>query len=128
MTTASAPPVSTRWLRADILAASVGTNLLAMALPIVILQVYDRILPNLAVDTFAALAIELAKRIFGLYLAAATDVHGIVAYGSFTTVILLVLWAYYSSIVFLLGGVVAETWAERGEIIRTTGTFEVAKS
>jgi membrane protein len=79
-------------------------------------------------STFAALAIELAKRIFGLYLAAATDVHGIVAYGSFTTVILLVLWAYYSSIVFLLGGVVAETWAERGEIIRTTGTFEVPQS
>lgn len=77
--------------------------------------------------TFAALAIELAKRIFGLYLAAASGVHGISAYGSFTAVILLVLWAYYSSIVFLLGGVVAETWAER-DILRTTGSFEVVKS
>jgi membrane protein len=78
-------------------------------------------------SSFAALAIELAKRIFGLYLAAATDVHGVGAYGSLSTVILLVLWAYYSSIVFLLGGVVAETWAER-DLIRNTGSFEVVKA
>ena len=78
-------------------------------------------------SSFAALAIELAKRIFGLYLAAATDVHGVGAYGSLSTVILLVLWSYYSSIVFLLGGVVAETWAER-DLIRNTGSFEVVKA
>ena len=73
---------------------------------------------------FAALAIELAKRIFGLYLAAASNVHGISAYGSFTSVALLVLWVYYSSIVFLLGGVVAETAAER-KLLRDTGTHAI---
>jgi membrane protein len=79
-----------------------------------------------AAAVFAALAIELAKRIFGLYLAAASNVHGIRAYGSFTSVALLVLWVYYSSIVFLLGGVVAETAAER-KILRDTDTHAIPK-
>lgn len=71
--------------------------------------------------TFTALGVELAKRLFSLYLATASGVHGFSAWGSLTTVSLLVLWAYYSSLVFLLGGVVAETWAERG-VLRTGGT------
>jgi membrane protein len=60
--------------------------------------------------TFTAFAFELAKRLFGLYLA------GIVTNSQFTldanlgAVILFVLWVWYTSIVFLLGGVVAETW------------------
>jgi len=62
---------------------------------------------------FAALAVELAKRLFGLYLVAASGVHRVAAWGSFNSVALFVLWAYYSALVFLLGGVVAETWAER---------------
>jgi len=43
------------WWRADVLVASLGVNLLSLALPIVILQVYDRILPNQAMDTFTIL-------------------------------------------------------------------------
>ncbi|MEO6066947.1 MAG: YhjD/YihY/BrkB family envelope integrity protein [Gemmatimonadales bacterium] len=66
--------------------------------------------------TFAALGVELAKRLFALYLASSSGFHVISTVGSFTTVILLVLWAYYSSVVFLLGGVVAETWAERQQL------------
>jgi ATP-binding cassette subfamily C protein LapB len=41
------------WRRADVLFASVVLNLTSLALPLVILQVYDRILPNNALDTFA---------------------------------------------------------------------------
>lgn len=41
------------WCRADVLLASVVLNITALALPLVILQVYDRILPNNAVDTFS---------------------------------------------------------------------------
>ena len=67
--------------------------------------------------TFAALAVEVAKRLFGLYLVAASGAHGVAAWGSFTSVALFVLWAYYSAVVFLLGGVVAETWAERQAIV-----------
>jgi len=40
------------WRRPDVLAASLLTNILALGLPFVILQVYDRIIPNQATDTF----------------------------------------------------------------------------
>lgn len=39
--------------RADILIASLSINMLTLALPIVILQVYDKIIPNEALSTFA---------------------------------------------------------------------------
>ena len=54
------------WKRWDVLLASLIINLTTLALPIVILQVYDRILPNQAVDTFSLL-------IFGLLIAAIFD-------------------------------------------------------
>lgn len=41
------------WRRADVLFATLVLNITSLALPLVILQVYDRILPNNAVDTFA---------------------------------------------------------------------------
>ena len=47
------------WLRLDVLAASLSINLLSLALPIVILQVYDRILANAALDTFSLLMVGL---------------------------------------------------------------------
>ena len=40
------------WRRPDVLLASVVINITSLALPLVILQVYDRILPNQAVSTF----------------------------------------------------------------------------
>ncbi len=43
------------WRRADVLVASFAINLLALALPIVILQFYDRVIPSQSVGTFAAL-------------------------------------------------------------------------
>ena len=42
----------TAWRRPSVLLASLGINLLAFALPLVIPQVYDRIIPNHAVETF----------------------------------------------------------------------------
>lgn len=48
------------WRRLDVLVASVGLNVLALALPLVILQVYDRILPNQATETFGILLVALA--------------------------------------------------------------------
>lgn len=41
------------WRRPDVLFASLILNVTTLALPLVILQVYDRILPNKALDTFA---------------------------------------------------------------------------
>jgi ATP-binding cassette subfamily C protein LapB len=43
------------WRRTDVLVASLAINLLALALPIVILQFYDRVIPTQAVGTFMAL-------------------------------------------------------------------------
>ena len=50
---------------------------------------------------------------------------GFSAWGSFTSVLLAVLWAYYASLVFLLGGVVAETWAERRLAVEAAGSKKV---
>ena len=47
------------WLRLDVIGASIGINLLALALPIVVLQVYDRILPNDATHTLSILIAAL---------------------------------------------------------------------
>lgn len=46
--------------RLDVLLISVALNLLTLALPLVILQVYDRIVPGNATDTFAFLLIGLS--------------------------------------------------------------------
>ena len=47
------------WGRPDVLTASFSINLLSLALPIVILQVYDRVLPNSALSSFVALILGL---------------------------------------------------------------------
>jgi ATP-binding cassette subfamily C protein LapB len=54
----AAPAVALSWLsmlRADIFLLTVTINVLSLALPLVILQVYDRIIPEKAYDTFAIL-------------------------------------------------------------------------
>ncbi len=43
----------------DVLLASFGINLLSLGLPIVVLQVYDRVLPNAAIESFQAMIIAL---------------------------------------------------------------------
>jgi uncharacterized BrkB/YihY/UPF0761 family membrane protein len=64
----------------------------------------------LVAATFTAVAGEVAKRLFGFYLSR------LVTHGQFTldanlgALILFILWTWYTSMVFLLGGVVAETW------------------
>ena len=45
------------WRRADVILTSLCINLLALALPILILQVYDRIIPNAAFSTMTFLII-----------------------------------------------------------------------
>ncbi len=46
--------------RLDVLVASFGVNVLSLALPLVILQVYDRIIPEEALDTFTVLMLGIA--------------------------------------------------------------------
>lgn len=47
------------WLRPDVLLASLAINVLAMVMPIVVLQSYDRIIPNESLDTFTLLIIAV---------------------------------------------------------------------
>lgn len=42
-------------LRRDVLTASIGINILSLGLPVIVLQVYDRIIPNAAMETLVLL-------------------------------------------------------------------------
>ncbi len=54
----------TAWRRPSVLLASLGINLLAFALPMVILQIYDRIIPNRAIETFTFLMAGMVVVVF----------------------------------------------------------------
>ena len=54
------PASGEEWLRADTLGAQLLINVLGLALPITILQVYDRVLKNEAVSTLFFLTLFLA--------------------------------------------------------------------
>ncbi len=47
------------WYNPSVLVASLGVNVLALALPIVILQIYDRIIPHYAQGTFLVLMLAM---------------------------------------------------------------------
>ena len=63
--------------------------------------------------TFTAALFELAKRLYGLYLANFASFEGPSGDANIGAAVLLILWIHYTSVVFLLGGVVAETWELR---------------
>jgi membrane protein len=63
--------------------------------------------------TFTALLFEVAKRLYSLYLANFASFEGPSGDANIGAAVLLVLWIHYTAIVFLLGGVVAETWELR---------------
>ena len=67
----------------------------------------------LLASTFTAVLFEVAKRLYGLYLAHFASVESSGGDANIGAAVLFVLWIYYTAIVFLLGGVVAETWELR---------------
>jgi YihY family inner membrane protein len=76
----------------------------------------DRRLPwktALLASAFAAVAFELAKRLYAWYLANVASLSGPSGDANVGAAVLFVLWVYYTGLVFLLGGVVAETWELR---------------
>ena len=62
---------------------------------------------------FAAVAFEIAKRLYGLYLQNFAALRAASGDATIGALVLFVLWIYYTALVFLLGGVVAETWELR---------------
>jgi membrane protein len=67
----------------------------------------------LLASAFTALLFEVAKRLYALYLANFASFEGLGGDANLGAIVLFILWVYYTSIVFLLGAVVAETWELR---------------
>jgi membrane protein len=63
----------------------------------------------LVAATFAAIAFELLKQAFGWYVAHVADYTS--TYGNVATLVILYLYLYYTSIVFILGGEIAQVVA-----------------
>jgi membrane protein len=63
--------------------------------------------------SFTAVLFEIAKRLYALYLANFTSFDAWGGDANLGAAALFILWVYYTAIVFLLGGVVAETWELR---------------
>jgi len=61
--------------------------------------------------TFAALLFELLKLAFGWYVTNVADYRS--TYGNLATLVVLILWIYYSATVFILGGEVGQVFAMR---------------
>lgn len=68
---------------------------------------------TLVASLVTAVLFEVAKRLFGLYLRNVVFYQDLATEVNVGAVILFVLWMYYSALVFLLGGVIAETWELR---------------
>ncbi len=62
---------------------------------------------------FAAVMFEIARRLFAFYVTNVAVLGGATIDASIGALLLFVLWVYYSALVFLFGGVIAETWELR---------------
>lgn len=67
----------------------------------------------LIASVFAAVAFEIAKRLYGLYLARTVIPTSAVGSAQLGAIVLFVIWVHFMALVFLLGGVVAERWEAR---------------
>ena len=95
------------------------TELLAFAFSITLFLVIYRFasprrmsLPSVLIaSTFSAFGFEIAKRLYGIYLARSVLPGSAFGGGAqLGALVLFVLWVYYMALVFLIGGVVAERW------------------
>lgn len=62
---------------------------------------------------WATLLWELAKQIFGLYLAYSANLSRI--YGAYVFVVAVILWLYYSSVVIIMGAEIGQLYFERNQ-------------
>ncbi len=67
----------------------------------------------LVASLFAGVAFEVARRRFAFYVVNVASWSRASTDAQLGAIILAVVWIYYSALVFLLGGVVAETWELR---------------
>ncbi len=94
------------------------TQLSTFGLGVVLFFIVYRVLPSRRVpwDTsvvaaaVASLGFELAKGLYGFYLGNFATVDRLISNANAIAVLLFVVWLYFTAIVFLLGGEVAETY------------------
>ena len=65
---------------------------------------------SLVASLFCAVAFEVAKRLYALYVARFVTFDRVASDANLIGVLLFILWIYYTAYVFLLGGEVAETY------------------
>jgi len=95
-------------------AAEIGALILSTLLFFVIFKflpsrrIYWR--TGLVASLFCAIAFELAKRLYALYVARFVTFDRLASDANLIGFLLFILWIYYTAYVFLLGGEVAETY------------------
>ena len=93
-------------------------EVLAFAFSTLLFYLVFKLLPSrriywrtaLVAATFCALAFEVAKRLYTLYLARFVTFDRVASDANALAFLLFFLWTYYTAYVFLLGGEVAETY------------------
>jgi membrane protein len=69
------------------------------------------VVPAAVSALFATVFWEIAKRVFGYYLTHAATLDQV--YGAYIFTVAIVLWIYYSSLVFILGAEIGQLYRER---------------
>lgn len=95
-----------------------GSELGALAFGTVLFFVIFKFLPSrriywrtgLIASLFCAVAFEVAKRLFALYVTRFTTLDRVASDANVLGFLLFLVWIYYTAYVFLLGGEVAETY------------------
>ncbi|HEV8265054.1 MAG TPA: YihY/virulence factor BrkB family protein [Gemmatimonadales bacterium] len=95
-----------------------GTELGALAFGTVVFFLIFKFLPSrriywrtgLVASLFCAVAFEIAKRLYTLYVARFATFDRVASDANIVAFFLFLLWIYYTAYVFLLGGEVAETY------------------
>ena len=97
---------------------SLGSHLASLVFSTLLFFVIFKFLPSrriywrtgLVASLFCAVAFEVAKRLYALYVARFVTFDRLASDANLVGFLLFVLWIYYTAYVFLLGGEVAETY------------------
>jgi ATP-binding cassette subfamily C protein LapB len=117
-------------LPAPIIVASVISSFLGLALPLAVLQIYDRILPNRSIETltlltlglFAVFALDALLKIMRSYLLGWSAVHS--GFNAQLTAVTRLLWAPHAKVEEEPPAI----WVDRLEAVRELSAFEGGQS